>query len=187
MEKTGLVVRKIVQAVYNIDLGRKGLATEGEEGEGRRLFSDGLLSALAVFKAVWANAANDLETLILAELAYLTGERQYCNSAEPGVLASMNQAIESFNNALRALKTVQDAVAYKNAETTYPSHAQYRYHDMPKDAFHIACIANYTRINNTLRTPGINSIEREVYEQRSKNMTAAQVAYLAMQNYALAA
>jgi hypothetical protein len=51
----------------------------------------------------------------------------------------------------------------------------------PKDAFHIACIANRIRINNTLRTPGINNVEREEYQQQAKNMTAAQVAYLKKQ------
>ncbi|GHT44044.1 hypothetical protein AGMMS49965_18990 [Bacteroidia bacterium] len=186
MAKIGLVV-SITKSVYSIDLGRKNLAIEGTEGKGRVMLSTGLLTALAVFKEVWTNATNDLETLILVELAYLIEERQYCTSAEPEVLASLNRAIESFNNALRALKTVQDAAAYKNAETTYPTLPQYRYHGMPKDALHIACIANRIRINNTLRTPGINATERQVYEQRSKNMTAAQVAYLGMQEAALAA
>jgi hypothetical protein len=46
-------------------------------------------------------------------------------------------------------------------------------------------MANYTRINNTLRTPGINSIERQVFEQRQKNMKAMQSAYLTKQNTAL--
>jgi hypothetical protein len=187
MEKIGSLVDQIVQGVYNIDLGRKGLSEEGKEGKGRIMFSTGLLTALAVFRAVGTNATNNLEALILVELAYLIEERQYCTSAEPEVLASMNRAIESFNNALRALKTVHDAASYKIAETTYPTLPQYRYHEMPKDAFHIACIANRTRINNTLRTPGINAIERQVYEQRSKNMTAAQNAYLVMQEAALAA
>jgi hypothetical protein len=41
-------------------------------------------------------------------------------------------------------------------------------------------------IQNTLRTPGINPIERQVFEQRIKNMKALQSAYLTKQQTALA-
>ncbi|GHT14250.1 hypothetical protein AGMMS4956_11730 [Bacteroidia bacterium] len=186
MEKIGLL-NKIVKSVYDIYLGRKSLATEGAAEEGRIFLSRGLLSALAVFKEVYANAGNDTETVILVEHAYLTEERRYCSPLEPTVAASMTAALASFKDALRALKTVQNAETYLNAETTWPHLPKYRYHDMPKDAFHIACNANRTRINNTLRTPGINNVEREVYEQRSKNMTAIQAAYLNKQETALSA
>jgi hypothetical protein len=57
---------------------------------------------------------------------------------------------------------------------------------MPKDAFHIACMSHRTRINNTLRTPGINMTERKLYELRAACMTAAQNAYLEKQKNALA-
>ncbi|GHT69900.1 hypothetical protein FACS189452_10670 [Bacteroidia bacterium] len=171
--------------MYNIDLGRKKLAIEGGEIEGRRLFSKGLLSALSIFKEIYDNAIDDIAIAILAEHAYLTEERRHCGTAESGVLASMTQAIASFNDALRVLKIVQNATLYQGVEKSYPRNAKYRYHDMPKDAFHIACNANRTRINNTLRTPGINNVEREVYEQRSKNMTAIQAAYLSKQQTAL--
>lgn len=169
----------------SIDVGRKGLAVEGKTEEGLHLFSTGLSSALMVFKEVFVNVANDIETLILVEYAYLTEELRYCSSLEPGVFASMTAAVAGFDDALRALKTLQDAELYKAAETTYPHLPQYRHHGMPKDAFLVACIANYTRINNTLRTPGINSIEREVYEQRLKNMIAVQNAYHSWQEVAL--
>ncbi|GHT67652.1 hypothetical protein AGMMS50239_31220 [Bacteroidia bacterium] len=184
MEKTGLL-NSIVRSVYNIDLGRKGLVIEGGESEGRVFLSRGLSSALAVFKDVHDNAGNDIETVILADYTFVTEEHHYCNSTEPMVAASMDAALASFDDALRALKTVQDATAYKSAETTWPHLPKYRYHNMPKDAFHLACNAHRTRISNTLRTPGINLIEREVYEQRSKNMSAAQIAYFDKQQNAL--
>jgi hypothetical protein len=62
---------------------------------------------------------------------------------------------------------------------------KYRYRGMPKDAFHIAAGAHITRFGNTLRTPGINNIERQVYEQRKKNMSVAQATYFALQQRAL--
>jgi hypothetical protein len=185
MEKTGLL-DKITASVYSIDLGRNGLATEGGEAAGRVFLATGLTDALSVFEEVNNNVAKDIVTAILVEHAYLTEELRYCSPAESGVFASMTAAIASFDDALRALKTVQDAVAYKTAETTWPHLPKYRYCGMPKDAFHLACSANRTRINNTLRTPGINTVERQVYEQRSKNMTALQNAYLSKQQSAMA-
>jgi hypothetical protein len=185
MERAGLL-NSIVQGVYNIYLGRQGLAAEGDEGAGRILFSTGLSDALKIFKEVHSNAAYDLETLLLVEYAYLTEERRYCGPAEPGVFASMTAALASFDDALHALEAVQDAVGYKAADKTWPHQPKYRYHNMPKDAFHIACNAHRTRLNNTLRTPGINAVEREVYEQRAENMSAAQNAYLNKQQSALA-
>jgi hypothetical protein len=141
------------------------------------------LSALVAFQEVNVNADNDLETLIIAEYAFLTEERRY--SGKPLVTASLTAALASFDDALRVLVTVQDPAAYKYVETSWPHLRKYRYRNMPKDAFHIAAGAHITRFGNTLRTPGINDIEREVYEQRAKNMSAAQAAYFAMQKRAL--
>jgi hypothetical protein len=182
MEKNGLLV-SIVQRVYYIDLGRKGLATVGAAEDGRASFTKGLLAARAVFREVHDNASNDLEALILVEHAYVTEERRY--SGEPFVEASLSAALTSFDDALRVLVTVQDPVAYKNAETSWPHLRKYRYHTMPKDVFHIAANAHVTRLRNTLRSPGINNIEREVYEQRAKNMSAAQAAYFDLQKRAI--
>jgi hypothetical protein len=180
MDRNGLLV-KIVLSVERINFGRKGLAIEGRAEEGRASFSDGLLIALDIFKEVHDNMVDDIETAIRIENAYQTEERRYCNDAEPEVLTSTTAALESFEDALRAFETVQDATIYQWVNKSYPRNRKYRYCGMPKDALHIACMANYTRINNTLRTPGINSIERQVFEQRQKNMKAMQSAYLAKQ------
>jgi hypothetical protein len=184
MEKIGLL-DEISEGVYNIHIGRKGLATEGAAEEGRISFTKGLLSVLAIFKEVYTNVTCDIETLILVELAYLTEELQYCNPTEKDVFASMTAGIIAFKDALRVLKTVQDAAAYKNVETSYCHLLKYRHKGMPKDAFHVACIAAYTRLHNTLRTPGINDIERQVYAHRLKNMIAAQEAYWGLQQKVL--
>jgi hypothetical protein len=176
--------------MYYIDLGRKGLATEGGESEGRILFAAGLLDALAVFKEVSdlrsaAKADCNLEILILVEHAYLTEELRYCSPKEPMAIASVTQAIAFFDDALRSLEAVQDTAAYQVAEKTHPRHPKYRIQGMPKDAFHIACISHRTRLHNILRAPGINATEIALYKQRTANMTAAQNAYLEKQQSAL--
>ncbi|GHU98227.1 hypothetical protein FACS189483_05970 [Spirochaetia bacterium] len=181
----------IVNSVYNIDLGRKGLATAGATEDGFVSYSSGMANALAVFKEVSDlqsadQAANDLETLILAEYAYLTEELRHCRPEETQVVTSMTAALASFDDALLALEAVQDPTVYLGAEKTWPHNPDYRYNDMPRDVFHIACHAHRTRLNTPLRVPGINTVERQVYEQRSVNMTVAQNAYLKKQKIALA-
>ncbi len=164
-----------------IAAGRRGLATVGAAEGGLASFMNGLLSAQVVFTEVHDNAANDIEAVVLVEQVYLTEERRYCRDTEKGVTASMTAGIVAFDDALRALEIAQDAATYRNAEATYSHLPEYRYKGMPKDAFHVACLAASTRLNNTLRTPGINDIERQIYDQRSKNMSAAQGAYLLIQ------
>jgi len=70
---------------------------------------------------------------------------------------------------------------YKAADKTWPNNPKYRVKSCPKDAFHIACIAHRTRLQNVLRAPGINMIEKSVLEQRIANMTSAQAAYMEKQ------
>ncbi|GHT23520.1 hypothetical protein AGMMS4957_15190 [Bacteroidia bacterium] len=170
----------------SITLGRKKIAIEGEAEEGRQLLARGLSMALVAFQGAGANASNDVETLMLADLAYLTEEQHHCRPTETGLLNSVTVAIGSFEDALRAYKAVQDAVGYKVAEMTYSRQQKYRYHGMPKDAFHNACMAHRARLSNNLSTAGINDIERQVYAQRLSNMIAVQDAYVARQQSALA-
>ncbi|GHV49271.1 hypothetical protein AGMMS49579_00510 [Spirochaetia bacterium] len=178
MEKTGLLARIVLSADY-INLGRKGLAAAGEANEGREIFTKGLLSALETFKEVQSDL--DLETLIQLERTFLAEELRHCGSDEAETVASISQAISYFDDALLSLEAVQDAAVYQGAEKTHPHHPKYRIHGMPKDAFHIACISHRTRLKNILRMPGINPIERALYELRAVNMAAAQNAYLEKQ------
>ncbi|GHT49871.1 hypothetical protein AGMMS49982_04130 [Bacteroidia bacterium] len=184
MGKIGLVDR-ITHSLYNIYLGREGFATEGGEVEGRIFLTRGLLEALAVFQEVYANIADDIMIVVLVEHAYLTGELRYCDPAAKGVIASMTAGIEDFNDALRAYEVVQDAVTYKKVEKSYSHNSKYRHKGMPKDAFHIACLAATARLRNSLSTPGINGIERDVYEQRARNMVAVRNVYWELQQIAL--
>jgi hypothetical protein len=49
LDKTGLI-NDIFLSVYRIDLGRKGLSSDGKEHEGRISYENGISSALNAFK-----------------------------------------------------------------------------------------------------------------------------------------
>jgi hypothetical protein len=57
---------------------------------------------------------------------------------------------------------------------------------MPKDAFHVACAGHKARLDNILKSPGINLLEKELLKQRQANMITAQSVYLEMQKKLLA-
>jgi hypothetical protein len=182
LDRTGLI-NKILSAVESIALGRNGFATDGEEHKGRIYYEKGITDAAESFDI--AHASADPQTIILAELAFLEQELQFCNEADSDTKNSLTQAIQSFRDSLRCLKTVEDRALYQGAETTHPTAPKYRIRNLPKDAFHLACIAHRTRIRNALRTPGINMIEKAVLSRRAANMTAAQESYIEKQEKAL--
>jgi len=97
----------------------------------------------------------------------------------------LTQAIQGFEDALRCLKTVQDKTLYQGVETSYPTAPKYRYYGFPRDAVHLACNAHRTRLQNSLKTPGINMIEKAVLTQRAANMLTIQAAYTEKQRTAL--
>jgi hypothetical protein len=80
---------------------------------------------------------------------------------------------------------VGDASLYRGAELTFPHYGKYRVGKMPNDAFHIACIAHKTRLQNTLKTPGLNMKEKAIYHRRIANMGVAKKVYLDLQKQAL--
>ena len=127
----------------------------------------------------------DPMTMILVELTFLKQEFQFCDETDTITRSSLAQAIQSFDDALRCLKIIEDKTLYQGAEATYPTAAKYRYHGLPRDAIHLACAAHRTRLQNSLRTPGINMIEKTVLTQRAINMTAIQTAYTEKQRIAL--
>jgi hypothetical protein len=177
MEPTGLL-NDLVRNANRIDRGRKGFTVKGEEYNGRVNYERGISGALAAFQEV--QAATDPQTIILAELVFLQQELQFCNEADHETKSSLTQAVQSFEDALRAFEAIQEA-GYKTAEKTYPQNPKYRFRYMPKDAFHIACISHRTRIQNILKVPGMNITEKAVYQQRFANMTAAQHSYFELQ------
>jgi hypothetical protein len=120
------------------------------------------------------------QTMILAELVFLQQELQFCNEADRETKSSLTQAIQDFEDAIRACEAVGEA-GYNTAEKTSPRKSNYRVRSMPKDAFHIACISHRTRIQNILKVPGMNMTEKAVYQQRFANMSAAQHSYFELQ------
>jgi len=166
-----------------IDLGRKGLATDGREHEGRINYERGISGSLDLFKIAQLSA--DPRTIILSELVFLKRELQFCHETDSITKSSLNQAIQSFEDALRCLSVVEDFKAYQAAEATHLTTKKYRIRNLPKDAFHLACIGHRTRLQNVLKSPGMNVIEKTVLQQRIKNMTAGQLAYTEKQERAL--
>jgi hypothetical protein len=186
MEQAGLI-NSIFFAAETIDFGRKGLSTDGKEHEGRISYEDGISSALTAFQKasnLQSKTAANLETIILAEYTFIQQELQYCSEADTDTRSSLTHAVQDFDDAFRCLKAVQGK-HYKTAEETYPQKSKYRYQNLPKDSFHIACIAHRTRIRNILRSPGINMIEKALLNQRATNMKTAQTAYTELQKAAL--
>jgi hypothetical protein len=116
----------------NIDLGRKGLATDGKEHDGRITYEGGISGVLAAF--LEAQITADPQILVLVESAFLQQDLQFCHKTDTETKSSLTQAIQSFADAERCLKTVTDAVGYRFAETAFPTAARYRTQGLPKDA-----------------------------------------------------
>ena len=74
---------------------------------------------------------------------------------------------------------------YKGAERSHPHNKKYRINGFPKDSFHIACIAHRTRLQNVLRAPGIDPIEKSLLKQRHANLSTAQNGYTEKQKKVL--
>ena len=170
-------------AAAYIDRGRKGFATRGKAEEGRVSYERGISMAMSAFKD--AQSTIDPYIVILVEYSFLTQELQICDKTDKDTINSLTKAIQSFDDTFLALKTVVNSALYQGAESTYPHDDKYRAKGFPKDAFHVACNAHKTRINNILRTPGLDSIEKTLLKQRFANLSTAQNAYLEKQKLSL--
>jgi len=177
------LILSINDAAINIDSGRKGFATKGKAEEGRVSYEMGISAALSAFRD--AQSTIDPHIIILAEYTFLIQKLQFCEEADTDSRSSLTQAIQSFDDAFLALKAVENSSLYQGAELTHPHSKKYRITGFPKDAFHIACIAHRTRIQNILRAPGIDHIEKALLKQRFTNLSTAQNGYIEMQKKAL--
>jgi hypothetical protein len=140
--------------------------------------------AMLAFKDAYTSA--DPETIMLAEEAFLQQEQQFCGPGDTKTYSSLTLALQSFDDAFRCVKIVENADAYRFAEATYPTTVlNCRYRDLPKDAFHHSCMSHYTRLQNIIRSPGINATEKLLLEQRAANMKIAQHSYIEKQKKAL--
>ena len=181
MDQIGYI-RSITEAATYIDLGRKGFATKGKAEEGRIFYEGGIAEAMTVFQE--AQAAADPQVLILAEYTFLTQEFQLCDKSDTDTINSLTQALQSFDDAFLALEAVDES-GYKTADKAFPHNGKYRENGCPKDSYHIACISHRTRIQNILRTPRLDPIEKSLLKQRLANLTTAQSVYIEKQKKAL--
>jgi len=177
------LILSINDAAINIDSGRKGFATRGKAEEGRISYETGISAALFAFRD--AQSTVDPHTIILAEYTFLNQELHFCEETDTDTLSSLTQAIQSFDDAFLALKIVEDRILYQGAEQTYPHSNKYRISGFPKDSFHIACMAHRTRLQNILRSPGIDPMEKALLKQRFINLSTAQDGYFEKQKKAM--
>ena len=182
MDLTGLIYN-ISDAAFSIDFGRKGFAVRGKAEEGRLSYERGISGALSAFRDAQSSADPDI--IILIEFTFLNQELQFCEETDTNSISSLTQAIQSFDDAFLALKAVEDFTLYQGVELAIPHSQKYRIHGFPKDAFHIACISHRTRIQNMLRTPGVDPIEKALLKQRFANLSTAQNGYIEKQGKAL--
>jgi len=182
LELTGLVDRTYAAAA-SIDFGRKGFATRGKAEEGRLSYERGISVALSTFRDAQSTA--DPQAIILVEYTFLNQELLFCEKSDADSISSLTQAIQSFNDAFLALRTVEDSTLYQGAEQTYPHNKNYRVNGYPKDSFHIACNAHRTRLRNILRAPGIDPIEKALLKQRFANLATGQKGYIEKQKKAI--
>ena len=175
MEKIGLI-SSIHDAALAIDFGRKGFATRGKAEEGRLSYEHGISLALLTFRDAQSTA--DAKIIILVEYTFLNQELQFCKESDVDTYSSLTQAIQSFDDAFLVLEIVEDSIIYQGVEKSHPHSKKYRINGFPKDSFHIACIAHRTRLQNILRSPGIDPIEKTLLKQRYVNLSAAQNSYI---------
>jgi hypothetical protein len=180
--RTGLI-SSIYQAVIHIDSGRKGFATKGKAEDGRVSYETGIAQALSSFQEAQTTA--DPETILLAEYTFISQELEFCEKNDKETLSSLTKALKFFDDAFLALKAVE-GLHYETAEQTYPHDKKYRVKGFPRDAYHIACHGHKTRLNNTIRTPGLDPIEKALLKQRLVNLSAGQGGYVEKQKKAMA-
>jgi len=182
LDLTGLV-SNIADAAISIDTGRKGFAIMGKEREGRISYEKGIAKALSAFQQ--AQISIDPQTIILAEYTFISQELQFCVEIDKDTLSSLTQAIQSFDDAFLALKSVEEH-NYPIADSIFPHSSKYRISGFPKDSFHICCISHRTRLQNILRSPGIDPIEKALLKQRLANLSTAQIGYIEKQRVVMA-
>jgi len=173
----------VIEAVLNIYAGRRGFATRGKEQEGRISYEIGI---------IWLRKPSrkprilpNPQALALAEYAFISQELELCPETDKYSLQSLTSARQGFDDAFLVLQVVEDSVIYKEVDKAFPHHKHYRFKEFPKDAFHIACMAHKARLQNVLRSPGIDPIEKSLLEQRLANLSIVKSGYIGKQEKAL--
>jgi hypothetical protein len=182
MEKNGLSIN-IVDAATTIAAGRRSLESKGKTEAGLLDFEAGHTLAKRTFQE--AIASGDVELILLAEYLFVTQELAESEGDEPEGKSSAEAALHSFDDAFLALKIVDDTAVYRGVEMAFPHRGQWRYKDLPRDAFHVACIAHKTRLRNGLSRLGLPKLDRELAKTRIAALGAIQQVYIEKQQSAL--
>lgn len=159
MDQIGLIA-KIQTSVAEIYQGRQWLNAEGLEGEGRISFQDGLALGIEAFREAQKRADDDLHMLFVAEYTFLVQELEFCAPQDAKARTSLSKAVQEFDEAFLALEVLQNAEGYRLVEKVLSHRPEFRYIGMPKDAVHVACGGHKARLDNILKSPGINLISR---------------------------
>jgi hypothetical protein len=173
----------IINAATSIDSGRKGFATRGKAEEGRIFYEDGIALAKSVFKEAQTTA--DPQIILLAEYTFITQELEFCEKTDKDAINSLSRAIRFFDDAFLALEVVKDKTLYQATDKTYPHDGKYRIKGYPMDSFHIAFKGHKGRLQNILKTPGLDPIEKALLKQRFINLSAGQGGYMELQRKSL--
>jgi len=132
-----------------------------------------------------AQATADPQTILLAEYTFITQELEFCEKTDKPAINSLTKGIRFFDDAFLALPIVEDKTLYQAVEKTFPHDEKYRFRGFPKDAFLFACGSHKARLENILKSPGIDPIEKALHKQRLDAIKAGQEGYVEMQGKAL--
>jgi len=177
------LINRITIATAAIDYGRKGFAIRGKEQEGRISYEDGIAKAMTAFKEAQATSAPQI--ILLAEYTFITQELEFCEKTDKDAISSLLRAIRFFDDAFLALEAVGNKTQYQGAEKTIPHDGKYRIKGYPMDSFHIAIKGHKGRLQNILKTPGLDPIEKALLKQRLDTIKAGQEGYIELQRKAL--
>jgi hypothetical protein len=138
---------------------------------------------MSAFKEAQATA--DPQTILLAEYTFITQELQFCEKSDKESLSSLTQALYFFDEAFPVLKIVKDKTLYQAVDKSLSHKKEFRFKGFPKDAFHVAFGSHKARLQNILKTPGLDPIEKALSKQRLVNISTGQKRYVEMQGKAL--
>jgi hypothetical protein len=178
-----ILADSITRAAMLIEAGRKGFATKGKEHEGRINFETGIAKALSSFQEAQTTA--DPQTILLAEYTFISQELEFCEKTDKAAISSLSRGIRFFDDAFLALEAVGNKTQYQGAEKTFPHDSEYRIKGYPFDSFHIAIKGHKARLQNILKTPGLDPIEKTLLKQRLDTIKAGQEGYVELQREAL--
>jgi hypothetical protein len=184
MAKTGSINERIFDSVAVITTGRDAWDTEGLEAMGRVTFRKGIAEATLAFKE--ACDSDSVKTIAQSELTFVSQELLFCDKGNKYVMDSLNASITDFKDVLNALKSLEKEDIYKHTDNFYSTRREGdRIGGLPNDVVHKAFKSQKARLQNSLKTSTVGSVERELVLQRIENLDHGRNLYKAMQKDAL--